>query len=110
MSGRNGEDALAGAARHLRVQGREWELSLSPDALVFHRGGLEFRSAAPFSTWGEVTLTLQSPGGADPIEGSGVVISCTGNRHTGYHVSMVLTGLSHGASDWLGVMSAAQLD
>jgi len=35
---------------------------------------------------------------------AGVVISCTGNKHTGYHVSMVLAGLSRQAQARLSAM------
>jgi hypothetical protein len=41
-----------------------------------------------------MTLTLHSPQGNRSIHCSGVVISCTGSKHGGYHVSMVFTGLS----------------
>lgn len=41
-----------------------------------------------------MTLTLLSPRDNGKVHCSGVVISCTGNRHSGYHVSMVFTGLS----------------
>jgi hypothetical protein len=41
-----------------------------------------------------MTLKLQPPVGGAKVHCSGVVISCTGSRHTGYHVSMVFTGLS----------------
>lgn len=43
-----------------------------------------------------MTITLASRNSAK-LHCSGVVISCTGNRHTGYHVSMVFTGLSRQA-------------
>jgi hypothetical protein len=38
-----------------------------------------------------------------------VVISCTGSRHTGYHVSMVFTGLSKQAEARLSAMAFSQL-
>ena len=40
-----------------------------------------------------MTLTLAITGEGKPHR-SGVVISCTGNKHAGYHVSMVFTGFS----------------
>jgi hypothetical protein len=52
-----------------------------------------------------MTMTLQSPGDGGKICCTGVVISCTGNKHTGYHVSMVLTGLSRQAQARLSAMA-----
>jgi hypothetical protein len=93
------------APEHVTVEARQTRLCLSPDAVVIHKNGIEFRSAAPFSPWAEMTLTLQSPGGGGRIHCSGVVIACTGNRHTGYHVSMVLTGLSRQAQARLNTLA-----
>ena len=92
----------------MTVQARQTRLSLSPDAVILHKNGIEFRSAVPFSPWAEMTLTLQSPREAGKVHCSGVVIACTGNKHTGYHVSMVLTGLSKQAEARLNAMAVAQ--
>jgi hypothetical protein len=50
-----------------------------------------------------MTLKLQTPDGQS-IRCSGVVVSCTGNKHQGYHVSMVFTGLSDQAQEQLAAM------
>jgi hypothetical protein len=86
------------------VQGRQATLTLSPESIVIHRGGIEFRSPSPFASWTEMTLTLEPPG-SEFIRCSGVVVSCTGNRHLGYHVSMVFTGLSDRAQEQLSHMA-----
>jgi len=102
----NGSLQAAGVA--VALDARQTRLSLSPDSVIFHKNGLEFRSATPFSAWAEMTLTLQSPGDGGIIHCTGVVISCTGNKHTGYHVSMVLTGLSRQAQARLTTMAVLQ--
>src|SRR4030095_16571301 len=79
---------------HVTVEARQTRLTLPPSAVVVHRNGIEFRSAVQFSPWAEMTLTLRSPLGGGKVHCSGVVISCTGNKHSGYHVSLVFTGLS----------------
>jgi hypothetical protein len=84
-------------------------LSLSPDAVIIHKNGIEFRSATPFSPWAEMTLVLRSPRDAGKVHCNGVVIACTGNKHTGYHVSLVFTGLSRQAEARLTAMAFAQL-
>ena len=83
-----------GSLQQVTVEARQTRLTLSPDSMVIHKNGIEFRSATPFSEWAEMTMTLRSPGDGGKVHCSGVVISCTGNKHAGYHVSMVLTGLS----------------
>lgn len=75
--------------------------------MVFHRNGIEFRSTTSFAPWAEMTLTLNSPKNSAKIHCNGVVISCTGNRHTGYHVSMVFTGLSRQAEATLNALAHA---
>jgi len=84
-------------------------LTLSPDSMVIHKNGIEFRSATPFSEWTEMTMTLRSPGDGGKVHCSGVVIACTGNKHAGYHVSMVLTGLSKQAQARLTTIAHTQL-
>ena len=99
----------ADSLQQLTVEARETRLSLSPDSVIFHRNGIEFRSATPFSEWAEMTLTLQTPGDGGRLHCTGVVIACTGNKHTGYHVSMVFTGLSKQAQARLSTMVYAPL-
>jgi hypothetical protein len=55
-----------------------------------------------------MTMTLQSPGDGGKVHCNGVVIACTGNKHTGYHVSMVLSGLSKQAEARLNAMTFSQ--
>ena len=107
MSARKAE--VAGPLHQVTVQARQTRLSLSPDAVILHKGGIEFRSGTPFSPWAEMTLTLQSPRENGKVHCNGVVISCTGNKHAGYHVSMVFTGLSRQAEARLSAMAHAGL-
>jgi hypothetical protein len=106
MSARSIEST--GSFHQVSVGARQTRLALSPDSVIIHRKGIEFRSAIPFAEWTEMTMTLQSPGEAGRVHCSGVVISCTGNKHTGYHVSMVLTGLSKQAQARLTTIAYAQ--
>ncbi len=107
MSARRAEGT--GSVHHVTVEARQTRLLLSPDSVVFHRNGIEFRSTTPFSPGAEMTLTLQSPLGAGKLHCNGVVISCTGNKHTGFHVSMVFTSLSKQAEARLSAMASSQL-
>jgi hypothetical protein len=87
------------------LEARQTRLTLSPNAVIIHKNGIEFRSAIPFSQWTEMTMTLQSPYDGGRVNCTGVVISCTGNKHAGFHVSMVFTGLSKQAQARLTTMA-----
>ena len=91
------------------VEARQTRLSLSQDAVVIHKSGIEFRSPTAFSPWTEMTLTLLSPRDGGKVNCTGVVISCSGSKHAGYHVSMIFTGLSKQAQSRLSTMADAPL-
>src|ERR1700756_311828 len=76
------------------LQARQTRLILSPEHVRIHRNGIEFRAASPISIWTEMTVTLQSTKDAGRVHCTGVMVACNGNRHSGYIVSMVFTGLS----------------
>jgi len=109
MSARKIESA-GSFQHHVTVEARQTRLSLPPDSVIIHKNGIEFRSPAPFAPWTEMTLTLQSPPDNGKVHCSGVVISCTGNKHAGYHVSMVFTGLSKQAQARLSTMAYSPLN
>src|ERR1041384_4861525 len=109
MSARKIESASP-LPQQVTVEARQTRLSLSADSVIVHRNGIEFRSPAPFAPWTEMTLTLRSPRDPHKVNCSGVVISCTGTKHSGYHVSMVFTGLSKQAEarlDAVGLSAVA---
>ncbi len=81
-------------SEHLTVNSRKASLTLSPDAVSIHKGGIEFRSEASFPIWVEMTVMLQSPHDGATVNCSGVVVGCSGNKHAGYQVSMVFTSMS----------------
>jgi len=91
------------------VQARQAHLSLAPDAVVIRKNGIEFLSPTSFPTWTEMTLELHSPLDGGKINCAGVVIACAGNRHTGYHVSLVFTSLSRQAEARLTSMAHSAL-
>ena len=107
MSARKVESS--GSLHHVTLQTRQTQLSLSPNSVILHKNGIEFRSATPFSEWAEMTMTLYSPGDGCRFNCTGVVIACTGSRHAGYHVSMVFTGLSKQAQARLTTLAYAPL-
>lgn len=93
---------------HVTVQGREARLTLSADSVVILRSGIEFRSPTAFPAWTEMNLALRASDNR-VVNCSGVVISCTGNKHAGYHVSMVFTGLTKQAQARLSEIAQSPL-
>jgi PilZ domain len=94
--------------QQVTVEGRQARLELSAEAVAIHKNGIEFRSPTPFHEWAEMTIALQSPDGSK-LHCAGVVIACSGNKHTGYHISMVFTSLSKQAQATLNVMADSSM-
>lgn len=92
----------------LTVNSRQAQLTLSPEAVSLHKGGIEFLSTTAFPNWVEMTVTLKSPQDGATINCTGVVVGCHGSKHTGYHVSMVFTGMSKQAEARLNTMVYAR--
>ena len=88
----------------MTVEARQTRLTLTPEAVSLHKGGIEFRSQVPFSTWVEMTVALQSPSDGTRVNCTGVVVDCQGDKHFGYHVSMVFTGMSKQAEARLNTL------
>ena len=95
--------------QQITVEARQARLELSADTVVIHKSGIEFRSPSPFNEWSEMTAALQSPRDGSRLNCSGVVIACSGNKHAGYHVSMVFTSLSKQAQTRLNSMARSDL-
>ncbi|MEY2430047.1 MAG: hypothetical protein QOJ40_2932 [Verrucomicrobiota bacterium] len=108
MSARKIDNSLS--LQNVTVEARQTRLTLSSNSVILHKNGIEFRSTTGFSPWTEMTLTLQSPRDDSKVNCNGVVISCTGNKHTGYHVSMVFTGLSKQAQARLSQLAYSGLN
>lgn len=87
------------------VASRDEKLELSTDKVSVHKNGIEFRSPKPFNEWSEMTVALVSPGDGDRISCHAVVVACAGNKHVGYHISMVFTGVGSETEKQLATMA-----
>src|SRR5271156_1469255 len=95
--------------QQVTVEGRQSRLELSTDAVSVHKSGIEFRSPSPFNEWTEMTVALQSPRDGSKLQCAGVVVACSGNKHAGYHISMIFTSLSKQAQTRLNTMARSEL-
>ena len=91
------------------VSGRNVKLELSPEMVSVHKGGIEFRSPSPFTEWSEMTVDLQSPLDGTKVSCNGVVVACAGNKHSGYHVSMIFTAMTRSAQERLNILARSEL-
>jgi hypothetical protein len=69
--------------------------------VAIRKNGIEFLSQQAIPQWKEVTVELQSPVDHHPLEATGVVVDCTGNRHTGYVVSLIFLQMAPGSESRL---------
>ena len=93
----------------VNIASREAALELSADKVSVRKGGIEFRSPAPFREWAEMTVSLQSPQDGQRVSCHGVVVACSGNKHAGYLVSMIFTSLTKQAQARLNSMARTGL-
>lgn len=92
----------------VNAEARQARLSLSHEAVLIHKNGIEFRSPTAFNAWTEMTVELRTPDNGR-VNCTGVIVSATGNKHTGYQISMIFTDMSRQAQARLQQMSAARL-
>ncbi len=77
------------------LQSRQTRLNLSSGDVCIRKNGVEFRSTAPIAVWTEMSPHSAIQRDAGKVHCNGVIVACMfGNRHNGYTVSMVFTGLS----------------
>ena len=100
--------SLSSLGSSVSVAGRQSALELSADKVSVHKNGIEFRSPAPFHEWSEMTVTLVSPLDGSKLSCHGVVVGCAGNKHAGYHVSMLFTSLTPQTQKQLGIMARSE--
>ena len=100
--------SLGQTQSQITIEARHAQLSLSHESVVIRKNGIEFRSPTPFTAWTEMTVELRTPENGR-VNSTGVVIACTGSKHTGYHISMVFTNISRQAQLRLSQMSASPL-
>ena len=91
------------------VASREAALALSSDKVSVHKSGIEFRSPTAFAEWSEMTVSLESPFDGSKLSCYGVVVACTGNKHTGFNVSLLFTSLTPHAQARLNTMARSEL-
>ncbi len=91
----------SGPFQPVTVHGHQTQLTLPPHTVRVSKNGIEFLSPQSVPLWTELTLTLSAPADHQRIRCAGVVVNCSGNRHSGYVVSIMFTHLSRQAEQRL---------
>ena len=78
-----------------------WGTITSIVSPAFNRSPTQFENSPPPIL---LTVTIQSPHDGATVNCTGVVVDCTGSKHTGYHISMVFTSMSKQAELRLNTM------
>jgi hypothetical protein len=78
----------------LAAQAAPKVLPLPAGFFQIRKNGIEFQASTAISEWTEMTVELQIPDSGQKVRCTGVVVSCHGNRHSGYQVAMVFTDLT----------------
>jgi PilZ domain-containing protein len=84
-------------------------LKLAASSVRIRKTGIEFPTVRPIPTWTEMTVEIESPLETKRVRCTGVVVACSGNRHSGYMVAMVFTNLSRQAQARLNSLAFASL-
>lgn len=78
----------------MTVVAQQAKLELSAETVSIHKSGIEFRSPTAFKEWSEMTVSIQTSATGESFSASGVIVACSGNKHSGFHISMLFTDLT----------------
>ncbi|MDA1277060.1 MAG: hypothetical protein O2960_23845 [Verrucomicrobia bacterium] len=98
----------SGAFNPVKIQLSETQLSIPTADIRVRKSGIEFLSVKPVPIWTEMTVDLYSPETSRKVHCTGVVVGCTGNRHTGFLVSIIFMNLSRQSQHCLEELDRAQ--
>jgi hypothetical protein len=83
----------SGIFQGLKLSSASAELSLVTSDVRLRPNGIEFRSNEALALWTEMSVELGAGTTAGRVSCTGVVVSCSGNRHFCYSVSIVFMNL-----------------
>ena len=82
-------------------------LALPASAVRLRKSGIEFRNGQPIPLLTEMTVTVEGLPDGRKLESSGVIVACDGNRHAGFMISMLFTGLTPQSQQRLSALARA---
>lgn len=100
---------MSGIFQLPKISNSQTRLALPASAIRFRKNGIEFRTDKSIPAWTEMTVDLQSPVDGKNVHCTGVVVDCTGNRHSGYLVSMVFMNMSRQSQERFNQLAFSRL-
>ncbi|MCF7763150.1 MAG: hypothetical protein K9N62_05705 [Verrucomicrobia bacterium] len=98
----------SGVFQPVEIRSSETHLSIPSSDIRVRKSGVEFLARQPVPAWTEMTIELHSPETSKKVQCTGVVVECSGNRHTGYLVCIAFMSLSRQAERHLNEIFTAQ--
>jgi hypothetical protein len=98
----------SGVFQALTLETSSTNLSLSATDVRIRKNGIEFLNPSAIAPWTEMTVELHSPRDGRKVRATGVVVDCSGSRHTGYSVSMIFMNLSRQSQAHLDTLAFSQ--
>jgi hypothetical protein len=98
----------SGVFQPVTLKSTSTNLTLSASDVRIRKNGIEFVNHSAIAPWTEMTVELHSPKDGKKVRATGVVVDCTGSRHTGYAVSMVFMNLSRQSQAHLSTLAFSE--
>jgi hypothetical protein len=84
-------------------------LHLSPENTLIRNNGIQFHYDTEIPAFTEMAVDLHDPADNAEIKANGIVVACSGDRHRGFEVSMLLLDLTEAHRARLGVLAYSHL-
>jgi hypothetical protein len=89
----------------ISVQTSATLVNVTPSSFRIRKNGIEFATDREIPLWTEMTVELEIPG-TRSFMCTGVVVAAGGNRHAGFKVVLLFTGLTEAAQQRLNDFSS----
>jgi hypothetical protein len=98
-----------GSFESISLNRQSTTLSLPANAVRVRRNGIEFHAARAIPLWTEMSVELVAAGERRKFRARGIVVACSGNRHSGHLVTMLFMGLTPRSEQQLNALAFSQL-
>lgn len=98
----------SGVFEPMTVRSNEIEFTLPPEAVSVRTNGVEFLSGQELPVWSELTIDLKSPDSDALIHCNGIVVGASGNKHSGFVISILFVGMEAEAQSQVEALARVQ--
>ena len=97
----------SGVFEPFSIESSQAKLEIPAHSVRLRKNGIEFMSDRTFPLWTEMNVDLHSIQDGKRVSCNGVVVQCHGNRHSGFHVSMVCLNFTRQAQAHFAALASA---